>query len=240
MRLFSLAICLAQLSLLVLSEQQIVADEPAGARVSPWTKLRIKGTPDPPLPYKAERVFSKVQLFQPTDVVWLPEAQRWIATQVDGTIVSFKNDPMNAVAKPFFNLNDLYDRPDLRAFATAFHHDLAHQPWCYIVYSPKQNDRQGTHLVRFKIVDPTVPKIDPSTRVVLASWNSSGHAGSCMRFGPDGYFYVSVGDGQNPYPPDALNTGQDLSDLESSIMTARSYDSSPIPSWRAATSFQGG
>lgn len=187
-------------------------------RLEPWTSSNVKGSPDAPLPYKTSRIFERVRLNQPTDVCWLPDAQRWIATQVEGSVVSFENDPSRAVATPLLDLNPLHPRPIHRAFSTLFHPDLKNNPWCFVTYASEPNDPQGAHLVRFTVLNPEIPEIDLSSRVVLASWNSAGHGGGSMRFGSDGYLYVSVGDGQNPYPPDKLNTGQDLTDLEASIL----------------------
>ncbi len=76
----------------------------------------------------------------------------------------------------------------------------------------------GTRLSRFRVQDTSLPIIDPKSETVYASWNSEGHSGGSLHFGRDGYLYVSVGDGQNPNPPDKLDTGQDLSDLEASVL----------------------
>ncbi len=187
----------------------LIGQETPPPRQVPWTSSKIQGSPAPPLPYTTQRVFTDVQLDHPTDVVWLPEAERWIATQLKGQIVSFENDPENATAVPCLDLNDCHDRPISQGLAIQFHHDLAGQPWCFVTYSFRGGENSRTMLVRFKVLDPTVPTIDLASRVVLAQWSGSGHTGGSMQFGPDGMFYVSIGDGQPPYPPDANNNGQD-------------------------------
>ena len=50
------------------------------------------------------------------------------------------------------------------------------------------------------------------------TWSSVDHMGGSLHFGPDGYLYFSIGDGQRPNPPDPAGTGQDLTDLQSSII----------------------
>src|SRR5206468_4178993 len=49
-------------------------------------------------------------------------------------------------------------------------------------------------------------------------FRSGGHNGCDMHFGHDGFLYISTGDATGPNPPDALDTGQDISDLHGSIL----------------------
>ncbi|PAY16171.1 hypothetical protein CKO51_28140 [Rhodopirellula sp. SM50] len=210
--------CLLAVCFVGLPPAGLVGQETPPPRQVAWTTSKIQGSPAPPLPYITQRIFAGVQLDHPTDIVWLPEAERWIATQLKGQIVCFENDRENATAEPCLDLNDCHDRPISQGLAIQFHHDLADQPWCFVTYSFRGGEDPRTMLVRFKVLDPTIPTIDLTSRVVLAQWSGSGHTGGSMQFGPDGMFYVSIGDGQPPYPPDANNTGQDLSDLESAIL----------------------
>lgn len=187
-------------------------------RVQPWNSSRIKGTPEPPLPYKATRIFSNVDLDRPTDVSWIPSASKWVATQTGGKLVTFENDPVGATAQPFLDLSQAAGGQVFNAFGVEFHPNLAEQPWCFVTFIAKQKDSEGVKLGRLRVLDPSVPTVDPNSLEILLSWSSFDHMGGSIQFGPDGMLYLSIGDGQRPNPPDPSNTGQDISDLQSSIL----------------------
>lgn len=182
-----------------------------------WTDSRVIGSPDPPLPYKTTRVFSNVQLDRPTDVSWVSSAKKWLATQHHGKLVTFANDPNDASAEPLLDLSEAFGARVFNAYAVLFHPDLENHPYCYVTFVSKPQDLEGVHIGRLRVTDPSVPEIDPASLEILISWSSFGHQGGTMQFGPDGMLYFGIGDGQRPYPPDALNTGQDLSDLQGAI-----------------------
>jgi glucose/arabinose dehydrogenase len=146
----------------------------------------------------------------------VPGTDRWIVVEVDGRIVSFSKTGERDVQLAL-NLREVKPRSG-QVYGITFHPKFPQEPWCYIAYTAKPGDKQGTRVSRFQVTDPALPTIDPKSETVLIGWLATGHSGGSLHFGRDGYLYISVGDGQNPNPPDELNTGQDISDLEASVL----------------------
>ena len=181
-----------------------------------WTTSMIKGTPDPPLPFATEPVFTSVELKKPTHMTRVPGTDRWIVTQQNGKIYSFNRsgDPDVQLAVDLKQVEGWH----FAAFGIAFHPEFPKQPWCYITYKDTAKSETGAKLSRFRVVDPTVPKIQLKSEMEILKWRSHDHMGGQPIFGPDGYLYMPIGDGQRPTPPDPLNTGQNIADLQASIL----------------------
>jgi glucose/arabinose dehydrogenase len=74
----------------------------------------------------------------------------------------------------------------------------------------------GARLLRFCVHDLQQLVADPASEQELLRWPSGGHNGGCIRFGPDGFLYLSVGDGSGI--ADELQTGQKIDDLHGAIL----------------------
>ncbi len=108
---------------------------------------------------------------------------------------------------------------DLSAFyGLTFHPQFDTNRYVYVCYVRRNDVPDGSVVSRFTASRTDPPVIDPKSEQVILTFWSGGHNGGCLAFGKDGYLYISTGDGASPSPPDPKMTGQDCSDLLSSIL----------------------
>ena len=100
----------------------------------------------------------------------------------------------------------------------AFHPEFDNNRYVYVCYVRKYDIPDGSVVSRFTASRTDPPVIDPQSELTILKYWSGGHNGGCLNFGNDGYLYISTGDGSVPSPPDVMMTGQDCSDLLSSVL----------------------
>ena len=182
-----------------------------------WTKSRLSGSPEPAAPYEVIRVYENLNFINPVIITGGPDNRLYVATQ-KGKIYSFK-ESCSACDAPdlIFDVKELIDAENA-IYGLAFDPSFEDNRLVYICYVAKGNADNGTHVSRFRLSEGDVPRIDPQTEEILIQWRSGGHNGGCMKFGNDGYLYITTGDASPPSPPDQHNTGQGVDDLLSCVL----------------------
>jgi glucose/arabinose dehydrogenase/acetyl esterase/lipase len=197
---------------------------------TPWTTSRVVGSPDPPAPFKVVRAFPKLKFNHPLLMARFPASGRLVVGEQEGAIYSFADKP-DAKAELMFDLRKelktirlLPDAKDLDAlYGFVFHPNFEKNRYCYVCYTLRAKDGRrnladGSRVSRFTVTETAPPRLDPASEEIVLTFPQGGHNGGDIHFGPDGMLFISTGDGGSPNPPDPFNTGQDISDLLSSIL----------------------
>ncbi len=178
----------------------------------PWTTSRIVGTPDPPHPYQTEPAFPRLQFEEPLEMSVVPETNLLAVAERGGKIFTFENSAATAN-------KDLLIDVGRTVYGMAVQPNFSENGYIFVssVLDPKETLPEGSRLSRFRArMTDLGLRADPKTEEVLLSWPSGGHNGGCLRFGPDGYLYLSTGDGSGI--ADEFLTGQNLGDFLGAIL----------------------
>lgn len=116
----------------------------------------------------------------------------------DGELV---DEPFLDLREQIVDLDENYDERGL--LGLAFHPDYAENGRFFVYYSAPlrpeapQEWNNTTHVSEFRVSAADPLKADPGSEKILMRIDEpqSNHAGGTVAFGPDGYLYVSLGDG---------------------------------------------
>jgi putative heme-binding domain-containing protein len=187
----------------------------------PWKSSRVRGSPEPPSPYKTELAFPKLKFDEPLDITNAPDGDRLFVTERYGRIFSFRNDAQVAKADLLLDLNQILGRTaehTLAIYGFAPHLQFARNGFVYLTYivDASRDEPKGTRVSRFHILPGEPMRCDPKSERIILEWPSGGHNGGCLKFGPDGCLYIATGDASGI--ADQLATGQDLATLAAKIL----------------------
>lgn len=120
---------------------------------------------------------------------------------------------------PFLDISDRVNQtlPETGLLGLAFDPKYATNGFFYVYYITKQNN---SSVSRFKVkkTDPNVA--NPASEKVLLTIPQTypNHVGGCLRFGPDGFLYIGLGDGDAAGSGDPLNYAQNPSLLQGKML----------------------
>lgn len=227
------------ISLILILATTVCAEEsqrgPRGAQQPP---ARDPGAAETIPDIALEPVFTRLSFTRP---VWLSHAgdgtDRVFVIEQPGRIRVFENRPDVSESTDFL---DIRERVSMRhneegLLALAFHPQYAENGRFYVYYSATE-PRRGV-LSRFRVSEDDPNRADPDSEEVILEVNQpwGNHNGAMVLFGPDGYLYMSLGDGGHAGDP--RNFGQNLSNLLGTIV--RIDVDQPSSAQQAGANFRG-
>ena len=194
------------------------AEKPFGiAKHIPLTTSTVIGSPDPPLPYRAKRVYPKLKLNYPITIMRQPKSDRLLLiTQPypfgPAKLFRFRDAPEASELEEImgFGKNGI-------GFGLAFHPRFAENGYLYIgLNSGEEKKPKQTRVVRYTINREPPYAFDVQSAREIIAWDSDGHNGGDLAFGHDGLLYITSGDGTGD--SDGNLAGQDLSKLTAKVL----------------------
>jgi glucose/arabinose dehydrogenase len=153
----------------------------------------------PPITLKVQQVADNLQA--PTDMVFPGNGNVWITEQT-GKIRVIKHGKLSDVPlldlhSKLPQLSNSYDERGL--LGIALHPQFKTNRKLYVFYSAPASATNFDHqdvIAEYRL-SANSDRIDPNSgRVILSTNKPAGnHNGGCIQFGPDGYLYISFGDG---------------------------------------------
>ena len=163
------------------------------------TTSTVVGSPDPPPPYRAKRVYPNYAPAFPIMAKAVPGTGQLLVITEAGAygktaLYRVKDDP----AVRTEDAVKLMDTPDDSvAYDFTFHPKFAENGFVYVGWNGKAPGTK-THFTRVTryTMDRKPPfAIDPKSTQLVIEWGSNGHNGGAVCFGADGMLYVTSGDG---------------------------------------------
>lgn len=177
-----------------------------------WDTSRVQGTPDPPLPYVTRIAFPNQQFLEPLATGRLGSLPYLLILQRPGKLFAISGDRNSSEKHLMLDTGRL-------SYGVVAHPDFQNNGFIYIMHVMDEEDvaeETGSRVSRYTVSRKPPFQADPSSEQVIIEWPRGGHNGGCLRFGPDGYLYISTGDGSGI--ADELQTGQKIDDLLGSLL----------------------
>ena len=129
----------------------------------------------------------------PVDVTHAGDDRLFVVEQ--GGRIKIIDGTGTVLATPFLNISSLTNSGGERGLlGLAFHPDYATNGYFFVNYTDLSGD---TRVVRYSrsADDPNVADPNSAMQVIFIDQTQGNHNGGCIKFGPDGYLYIGMGDG---------------------------------------------
>ena len=145
-------------------------------------------------------------------------SDRIFVVEQAGIIKVFQNDPETASYKTFLDIRDrVSSGGEMGLLGLAFHPDYSQNGFFYVDYTSENPDRHSV-VARYKVSSSNPDSAEKNSEKILLTQEQpfSNHNGGKVAFGPDGYLYISFGDGGSGGDP--YQNGQNLSTFLGKIL----------------------
>ncbi len=183
------------------------------------TTSRVAGSPEPPLPYRWQRLYSKLKTVYPMFVVHQPGSDRLLVITQDApfsstTLRRMKDDPEATEYETL--LTD-----GRSSYSIEFHPQFAQNGYLYVGNNGpgKAGDDKSpktSRITRYTMETKPPYRFDPNSALTIIEWLSDGHNGAAIAFGKDGMLYVTSGDGTSD--SDTNLRGQEMTELTAKVL----------------------
>jgi len=165
-----------------------------------------------------ESAFPHLRFTRPIDLTHAADGtDRVFVVEQDGRIQVFPNDEQVKESKVFLDLQQsvLRENNEEGMLGLAFHPKYHQNGELFVFYSVTP---RGSVLSRFRVSKDDPNQADPASEEKLLEFPKpyGNHNGGSIKFGPDGFLYVSIGDGGLGNDPH--ENGQNLETLFGSIL----------------------
>lgn len=186
-----------------------------------WEASRLKGSPEPALPYTTEPVWPRLPVKKPLELKHVPGVEGRLA------YLDHRQEKNGAYSKLWMfedsagvsqQVNMLSVTNEL-AYGFCFHPKFSDNGFVYAhLNGPRRGEGSKNKHSRVSrwMVDRETFKADPASRVDILKWESNGHDGGGLVFGLDGMLYITTGDGTSD--SDINVTGQRIDLLLSKLL----------------------
>ncbi len=216
----SLAARMLPMALVTLSLALLPASLTSEAQAGPPAPLQDPaGLPK----LKTEVAYPNLKFDRPVALAYPEDGSNllFVAEQHKATVVSFPDERDATDLQEFLKLPDPINKDNEEGLlGLTFHPKYKQNGEFFVYYSAKDPEGRRSVVSRFKVSRDDPRKADPASEQriwISAKDPASNHNGGCIAFGPDGFLYISLGDGGAA--DDAIfTTGQNPKDWFGSIL----------------------